>query len=282
MGAFTEHFLTNRLEKGVRLLYCGHEGCEPGHGWGPGMRGHFLLHHVVKGKGTMTIPGMCSSRVREGESFCVFPNLPVLYRADEDDPWEYYWAGFEGEHVEDYLRRAGFSERAPLLSGLKQEALARCFDKLIERSAGRQLADELACTGLMLELLAHYMEKGDQLVAANRSGSTDGTNGEETAMEAVNFIRAHYQRKLTVSMLARHVGLERSYFTKRFQAWVGVPPYEFITRYRLEQAVHLLVHTDLPIETVAYSVGFEEPSYFAKRFSERHGSPPSVFRRENR
>lgn len=284
METFTEHFLTNRLEKGVRLYYCGHEQCRPGHGWGPGMRSHYLLHHVVSGKGTLSIPGGLSFRVQGGESFCVFPNLPIVYRADEEDPWDYYWAGFDGAPVEAYLRRAGFSEHSPVSAALGRDrkALRAQFGKLLERSADNRLAGELACAGLLLELFALYLEREEERLPPSASIPPGGNGGKELAQEAVDFIQANYQRKLTVPMLARHVGLERSYFTKRFQAWIGVPPYEFITRYRLEQAVRLLIHTDLPIETIAYSVGFEDPSYFAKRFAERHGSSPSVFRKENR
>ncbi|WP_438433437.1 AraC family transcriptional regulator [Gorillibacterium sp. sgz500922] len=281
MGSFTEHFLNNRLDKGIKLFYCGHEQCPPEHGWGPGMRSHYLLHYVVRGKGTVTLPGAASA-LGPGDSFCVFPNVPVSYRADEQDPWEYYWVGFEGETAADCLTRSGFSERNAVVSGVDRDAVRSLFQRLLERSAGDRLADELGCAGLLLELFALYLGHAEELAGWPHRLDKRRAGREEMALAAVAFIQANYQRKLTIPMLAAHVGLERSHFTKQFQASVGVPPYEFITRYRLEQGVRLLLHTDQPVETIAYSVGFSEPSYFARRFSERFGSAPSVFRRIHR
>ena len=45
-----------KLERRTASLYVQNTGCQqcsPGYGWGPGVRSHFLLHHVVGG-------GVCS------------------------------------------------------------------------------------------------------------------------------------------------------------------------------------------------------------------------------
>ena len=38
----------------LSIFNCGHEYCQPGHTWGPGVRDHYLIHLVVAGKALMT------------------------------------------------------------------------------------------------------------------------------------------------------------------------------------------------------------------------------------
>jgi len=47
---------------------------------------------------------------------------------------------------------------------------------------------------------------------------------------------------------------------------------------RARRARHLLAYTRLPIKTVAYELGFETPSNFARSFKQWTGSSPSAFR----
>ena len=35
----------------------GHEKCHPGYQWGPGVRDHYLIHYVAKGKGRYEVNG---------------------------------------------------------------------------------------------------------------------------------------------------------------------------------------------------------------------------------
>lgn len=51
---------------------------------------------------------------------------------------------------------------------------------------------------------------------------------------------------------------------------------------RMSQAVYLLVHTDLPVTDIAYSVGYENTSYFHRVFRESFGVSPRVYRAERR
>ena len=79
----------------LSIFNCGHEYCQPGHTWGPGVRDHYLIHLVVAGKGVYQVNG-ASHTLQEGDLFLAKPNQLITYAADETDPWEYYWVGFNG------------------------------------------------------------------------------------------------------------------------------------------------------------------------------------------
>ena len=93
----------------LSIFNCGHEYCEPGHTWGPGVRDHYLIHLVVAGKGVYQVGGV-SHTLQEGDLFLAKPNQLITYAADETDPWEYYWVGFNGacilfKHIEKQVYR---------------------------------------------------------------------------------------------------------------------------------------------------------------------------------
>ena len=39
----------------LSIFNCGHEYCQPGHTWGPGVRDHYLIHLVVAGRGVYQV-----------------------------------------------------------------------------------------------------------------------------------------------------------------------------------------------------------------------------------
>ena len=73
----------------------GNQKCTPGYEWGPGIRDHYLIHYVSSGKGTYTVHGI-TYELEAGDAFLVRPNTEISYRADNKEPWTYYWVGFAG------------------------------------------------------------------------------------------------------------------------------------------------------------------------------------------
>ena len=84
---------TNNIE--LSIFNCGLERCAPGQTWGPGIRDHYLIHLVVSGKGTFEVGGQTFA-VAPGDLFFARPNQLIRYTADEQQPWEYSWVGFNG------------------------------------------------------------------------------------------------------------------------------------------------------------------------------------------
>ena len=85
----------------------GKEQCAPNHSFGPTVREYFLIHIIMKGKGYFEI-GNSRFNLKEGQFFIIYPNVMTYYQADEEDPWEYYWIGMKGEHLEALLMAIGF------------------------------------------------------------------------------------------------------------------------------------------------------------------------------
>ena len=56
---------------------------------------------------------------------------------------------------------------------------------------------------------------------------------------------------------------------------------DLVERVRRERAVFLLRYSELPVETIAFKLGFSETASFSRAFKRWTGRPPSVFRKES-
>ncbi len=124
-----------------------------------------------------------------------------------------------------------------------------------------------------LELLLIYMRKHhgvdfDQPLA-DRSD-------EEKLVEIGKFIELNYALPLNIDILARMMGKCNSEFHRLFKEHFGKTPYIFLLSKRLNVSRELILTTDDLIGTIALLVGFNDLTYFSKKFKEFHGELPSA------
>jgi AraC-like DNA-binding protein len=82
--------------------------------------------------------------------------------------------------------------------------------------------------------------------------------------------------------LAKAVNLDPAYLGRLFTQHIGLTVMGFLARVRAERAATLLAHSTLPAAQVGAAVGWDDPTYFARRFRTLVGLTPSEYRRRNR
>ena len=85
---------------------------------------------------------------------------------------------------------------------------------------------------------------------------------------------------LTVKDTARALTVNANYLSTLFHRDMGMTFIDFVNRERTNQAASLLRHTNLQIQQIAATVGYNNTSYFAKQFVRFQGISPSQYRRE--
>lgn len=81
--------------------------------------------------------------------------------------------------------------------------------------------------------------------------------------------------------LARAVNLDPTYLGRLFTQHIGLPPMSFLARVRAERAATLLAHSTLPAAQIGATVGWDDPTYFARRFRTLIGQTPTEYRRRH-
>ena len=96
----------------------------------------------------------------------------------------------------------------------------------------------------------------------------------------INTIQDRYAQHLSIPGLAEMVGMTSFGLTREFERVFGESLLDYIHGVRLYQATGLLTQTDLPIKSIAATVGFGSRSHFSRAFRKRQGEDPTAFRKK--
>ncbi len=94
---------------------------------------------------------------------------------------------------------------------------------------------------------------------------------------AVHYVEKNFRGKIRNADVAELCDMSSYHFSHAFTETFSFTFQEFILRYRVSEACKELRHPNVPIGNVAYSVGFNDPSYFARVFRRYVGCSPSEF-----
>lgn len=83
---------------------------------------------------------------------------------------------------------------------------------------------------------------------------------------------------ISVETLSAHLNMSRVQLYKRLVSVTGTTPSEFIRNIRLQHAEQLLRQSQQGVSEIAYQVGFNNPRYFSKYFTEMYGVTPSLYK----
>lgn len=242
--------ITNVPRTAVFPTVFGYEVARKPHKYGPAVRDYWLIHYVTNGRGQFAIHGK-THQISPGMLFIIPPYTEIAYVGDEKNPWDYVWVGFhlEGD-VPDLLK-------TPVLSC---PAAGRAFEKM--KGCNGAVFPLSAC---ILELFSIFEE--------------DTPKEKDYVSQAVACMEAEYAQELSVSQLARRLGLDRSYFSDLFHKRMGLAPGQYLIRLRMEKAAELMtVHGYTPT-LAAQSCGYPDFPQFSKRFKAHFGVSPREYRK---
>ena len=96
----------------------------------------------------------------------------------------------------------------------------------------------------------------------------------------IDYMNRHYAETLTARELALSSNFSEYYFMKMFRQYTGKTLIGYLNDLRLEKAKTLLMHSQDSVTEIALAVGFNNTSYFIKKFEQANGISPSKFRRK--
>lgn len=96
----------------------------------------------------------------------------------------------------------------------------------------------------------------------------------------VAYLAMRIDSSVRVSDLAAEVGLSPSHFARAFAIRLGLSPYNFIMKLRIERASELLLASDKSLAEIAFNCGLADQAHFSRLFRRFVGTTPSRWRRE--
>lgn len=180
---------------------------------------------------------------------------------------------------EDY-ERGMVQIRAAAISAEERIAMFYHFDLYWAEFSGKDISRYFEETGHFLWWYQwrEWFDEVRRLVLCR----IEGTDAELATMEelhkAMNYIREHMDRDITLEELLRLTGMSKSHFSRKFKSLTGKTFVTYLNDLRIEAAKKYLCETKQPIYWVARQVGYADERYFRRTFRERVGDNPKQFR----
>jgi len=95
----------------------------------------------------------------------------------------------------------------------------------------------------------------------------------------VDFINQNISNRIELDEVAELSQWNKSYFIRMFTKYLGVTPYQYILRRKIEKAMILLADSDLSASDIAFELGFESYKNFSIAFRRIAGMAPDAYRR---
>lgn len=151
------------------------------------------------------------------------------------------------------------------------------FQTIFETATGQQKDWYLNCKLLILQFFS-FMATHNMLLPAQEVTSADKARKISRYKAIISYMEKHYQEPVSLQQLADASSCNSQYLCRFFREIAGVSPIQYLISYRLERACSLLSCTDRPITEIALDCGFDNISYFIRKFKAVKGYTPKEYR----
>lgn len=229
-------------------------------------------------------------RVSAGEGFLILPGVLHSIRSDEAGfPAKYetmiydpcLLTGFRGSYFEkNYYKQEVVSKNSFFHFSMDSQVLHSCITDFKDIFADNYWGD--ACLENQIQ---HKLQKiwialwnGVIQVQTNYSVRTESAR----LFKMIDFLQKNYQKKFELDELCDHVSLSRSACSRYFKKMMNLSISDYLTEYRLSQALYMLDNTEQSITEIAFQSGFTSTSYFIAKFKEKLGVTPLDYKKQER
>lgn len=126
---------------------------------------------------------------------------------------------------------------------------------------------------MFIEVLRRYLRSGAGPFSGWLAGLHDPLVGR-----AVALLHRHMDATWTLEALASKVGASRSTLAERFSQAIGLPPIQYLTRWRMQVAANRLRDTTAKVHVIANEVGYDSEGAFSRAFKRVVGVAPREWR----
>lgn len=97
--------------------------------------------------------------------------------------------------------------------------------------------------------------------------------------KVIHYIMENYDSNISQEEMAEIVDMSTTYFSKIFKKTTGHRFVSFVNNYRINKACELLAHTDEPVTSICFAVGFNNIANFNRQFYSLKNMTPTDYRK---
>lgn len=273
------HFLLNQqhsFKLKPKLLYSGILSQQKG--WKDNTHVHNFAEilFVMKGKGQIFYKDE-TREITRGDIVIYNAGLPHREQSSDSDPLELLFIGLDKVEITDlpynHLIPSNYSIIYP--TGDMEDTFRTYFTIIIDEMAGKdkfyiEIAQNAAITLVMY--LYRLINKFDDV--------SNMFEYDSVIDDVLDYIDSHYLEPISLDDIAVACHISKSYLSHMFSDIKKQTVIQYILNKRLENSRKLLEKTELTVEEIALSSGFNNTSYFSRVFKECYNITPLSYRKK--
>lgn len=128
----------------------------------------------------------------------------------------------------------------------------------------------------LIKQIAAYIENYGKIIDFDQSTINKAT-GLNRLQPALDYIHKNYKSEISLHKLASLCCVSSDYFSRLFTKTLNTTLSRYILNFRIAKAKELLQNKSIKISYVAAEVGYDDPSYFVRKFKQITGLTPSEY-----
>lgn len=230
----------------------------------------FIFQYTLSGFGMLEL-GHTVYRIDPGKAFIVkTPSNHRYYLPSHSKKWDFAFIALQGVQAEKCWQFS-LETIGPVFQVPPDCKLIQLLLTIYQETRERQITDAYRASAKGYEFMMELYRFADKLEKTKEIPAN--------VAQAIAFIKTNFYQAITLDDIANASSLSKYYLIKQFDQHLNTTPIQFLTKTRIEQAIELLLHTNLPIKKIAAEVGFSNDNYFNKVFRKRVGKSAGTFRR---
>ncbi|WP_032865035.1 GlxA family transcriptional regulator [Acinetobacter higginsii] len=98
---------------------------------------------------------------------------------------------------------------------------------------------------------------------------------DEAVLQVQDWLDANFSQENRIADLAKQFNFSERNLKRRFQLATQISPNQYLQQVRVDKAKKLLLTTEMNVQQIAYTVGYENVSFFIRVFNKITGCTPS-------
>jgi len=232
----------------------------------------FIFQYTLEGQGEIKLKEKIY-RLLPGDAFIIsVPEECEYYLPLSSNEWKFIYITLEGEQAKKCWEHINSQHGYVFNIPIERRLVQRLLSTYIKVRDGR-ISSSYQASSAAFEFL-NYCYQHFEIDHA----TYDPKISPDIA-KAVEFIKKNHHLAVNLTEIAEHVELSSTYLNKKFKQEIGLPPLNYLNKYRIEKSAYLLQHTEKTVKDISFELGFSDPNYFCKAFRKAIGVSPNAFRK---
>jgi AraC family transcriptional regulator of arabinose operon len=213
-------------------------------------------------------------KVNENSFFILPQNIEHEYAASDDDPWTIYSIKFGGNmlaNINDMsFTRDCFNPKHFLY---KTDAV-QLFNEIFSMLEKGYNKEYLAYVNMKLfTCLTLFLFQRDSVVKKDTENAHD-----VLIQKAMAYMQSNLHRSILVRNVSAAVGCSDSQLSTIFKSVTGYSPINYFNQLKIQKACQLFYGTNGLVKEVAAQLGYSDPYYFSRLFTQLMGTSPNEYK----